>query len=177
MDLQGLLDEFPGYLEENRLASERHIPYLAGWVRRYLAGPYEVSQPNDRLLVFLDRLERNPAVADWQVRQAEEAVRLFRLYVGTRPRRHEANLPAGPWGSQVAPPAAGLPRPLGPQSPHGPLNRATGKTSRTQRTLKTMRLAGHMSAGPRVVRSAGIKPSPTLRPRRPLPAHSSPVLK
>ena len=54
-----------------------------------MAGPYEVSQPSDRLLVFLDRLRRDPRIADWQVQQAEEAVRLFRLFAGT----HQALLP------------------------------------------------------------------------------------
>jgi len=83
MDEQRLLDEFPVYLEKHRLASGLHIPYLTRWVRRYLAGPYEVSQPSDRLLVFLDRLRRDPRIADWQVRQAEEAVRLFRLFAGS----------------------------------------------------------------------------------------------
>ena len=36
MDLQALLDAFPGYLEENRLAPARHIPFLTRWVERYL---------------------------------------------------------------------------------------------------------------------------------------------
>lgn len=98
MNLQPLLDEFPTYLEENRLASPRHIPFLMRWVERYLAGTYEVTLPGDRLLVFLERLQRNTAIADWQVKQAEDAVRLFRLFAGQR----QAMSPGAPTPSASA---------------------------------------------------------------------------
>lgn len=64
MDLQALLDAFPGYLEENRLAPARHIPFLQRWVDRYLAAPYDSAlRPDDRLLAFLDKLARSAALA------------------------------------------------------------------------------------------------------------------
>ena len=85
MDTRRLLEEFPAYLEANRLARPQHIPHLRRWAERYLAAPADPAlAPDDRLRVFMETLRQNPGVADWQVHQAEDAVRLLRQFARER---------------------------------------------------------------------------------------------
>jgi hypothetical protein len=85
MDTRRLLEEFPAYLEANRLARPQHILHLQRWAERYLDARADPAlAPDDRLRVFLETLRQNPRVADWQVRQAEDAVRLLRQFARAR---------------------------------------------------------------------------------------------
>ena len=75
MDTRQILEEFPAYLEANRLARPQHIPFLRRWAERYVSAPADPALgPDDRLRTFLAALEQTPGVADWQVRQAWDAV-------------------------------------------------------------------------------------------------------
>ncbi len=98
MDIQLLLQAFPRYLEENRLALPRHIPFIARWAEKHLGTPCRSDlQPDDRLRAFLDQLRCQPAVMDWQVRQAEDAVMLLRQFA-----QEKQALSTAPTGSQSA---------------------------------------------------------------------------
>ena len=77
-DREGALGGFAGWLRQRRLAPENRIPYLVRWVERFLrlshARPTEAWQ--DTLRVFLEDLGEGQT-ADWQIRQAGEAVSLY----------------------------------------------------------------------------------------------------
>ncbi len=79
MDAKGILPEFQGFLVSNQLALEKHAPFLAIWASKFLAFSNRQRQQDISVTVaeFLDSLRAMEFVADWQVRQAEEAVRLY----------------------------------------------------------------------------------------------------
>lgn len=85
MDTGRLPNEFPAYLEANRLARPRDVPHLRRWAQRSLDAPADPAlAPDDRLRAFLAALALSPGVTDWQVRQAEDAVRLLRQFARER---------------------------------------------------------------------------------------------
>lgn len=97
MDTRRLLEEFPAYLEANRLARPQHIPFLRRWAERYLSAPADPTLgPDDRLRTFLTVLGQTPGVAAWQVSQAEDAVRLLRQSARERPSTPSGVLPLPP---------------------------------------------------------------------------------
>jgi integron integrase len=74
-----LLPEFQEFLRAHRLAPDNHIPYLASWVNRFLSflnrsGDKDI---NEIVLGFIDHLKTNRNLADWQIRQAEEALQIY----------------------------------------------------------------------------------------------------
>jgi integron integrase len=79
MGTKDILPEFQEFLLSNKLASEKHVPFLAFWVSKFLAFSNRKGQQNISLTVseFLNSLEANADIKDWQVRQAGEAVRLY----------------------------------------------------------------------------------------------------
>ncbi len=98
MNTGQLLEEFPAYLEAHRLAKPGHVPYLQRWAQRYLDAPTDPAlAPDDRLRVFLATLAESPGVADWQVRQAEDAVRLLRQFAREK-RSGAGGMPIPPSG-------------------------------------------------------------------------------
>ncbi len=74
------LAEFSQFLEERDLVPEKYVRYYAGWVRRFLQTP-ETSgtslSKEDCLRLYVEGLVHDPAVQDWQVDQAERAVKLY----------------------------------------------------------------------------------------------------
>jgi integron integrase len=86
-----VLPEFRTFLMERKLAPGKNIPYLAYWVSRFLAFPGkrdiladEYQEPD--VLEFLENLRNDPRVADWQVRQADDALRLYFFNFLRKPR-------------------------------------------------------------------------------------------
>ena len=79
MNEQEILPQFQKYLRERGIVPEKNIPYYACWASRFLSfGNKNEHLPLDiRIEQFLkERATRKP-LADWQLRQAEEAVRLY----------------------------------------------------------------------------------------------------
>ena len=111
MDTRQILEEFPAYLEANRLARPQHIPFLRRWAERYVNAPADPAlSPDDRLRTFLAALEQTPGVADWQVRQAEDAVVLLRQFVATRrPQASRAGSTPPSAAGDAAVPLPGVP--------------------------------------------------------------------
>lgn len=74
-----LLPEFQEFLRTNKLAPENHIPYLASWVGRFLSflNKSESHDIDSVAFDFIDLLRTDRNIADWQVRQAEEALLLY----------------------------------------------------------------------------------------------------
>ena len=74
-----LLPDFQAWLRSRRLASEKHLPFFARWAARFLAFRKSRSGlTEDQLaLAFQEDLAAEGRVADWQLKQAADAVRLW----------------------------------------------------------------------------------------------------
>jgi integron integrase len=76
---EDLIPEFQNFLRTHGLAPEKNIPYYALWASRFLAFSNRSEHKDIKALIpeFLESLTTKRNVADWQVRQAEEALRLY----------------------------------------------------------------------------------------------------
>jgi len=73
------LDRFGEYLLKSHLAQEKHARFYVSWVRRFLReAPADPRQSlTDRLDLFLQAMRKDGRFEDWQVEQAEKAIRLY----------------------------------------------------------------------------------------------------
>lgn len=76
-ELESSLQQFGEFLLKAKLARERAAPYFVRWVRRFLTRPASEQPLVDQTRHFCDELQRNGGCEDWQVRQAEEALRVY----------------------------------------------------------------------------------------------------
>ena len=67
----------------SQLVRQSAAPHVVRWVRRFLSRQASDEPLADQVRRFCDDLERHGGVEDWQVRQAEQALR---IYAGRRPR-------------------------------------------------------------------------------------------
>ena len=76
-DLQ--LGRFAEYLLKQRLVPEKQAPFYVSWVRKFLARRVTtpVAQLEERIAAYLDDLTAQGTHPDWQMTQAERAVRLY----------------------------------------------------------------------------------------------------
>ena len=83
-ELERVLADFGVFLLKERLVPENHAPFVVRWVRQFLntssSAPQEALA--DRVRRFVERLEAEGKFADWQLKQAEESIRLY--YVNFR---------------------------------------------------------------------------------------------
>lgn len=77
-DTDATLQEFATFLLQRRLVKENAAPYCVRWVRRFLARPASTDPLVDQVRSFCEDLERD-GTQDWQVRQAEHALRIYWL--------------------------------------------------------------------------------------------------
>lgn len=79
MDQQTILPDFQAYLLKKGLVAENKVSFYAFWASRFLAynNGHEDLTLDVRIGQFLCELQAKKPLADWQVRQAEEAVRLY----------------------------------------------------------------------------------------------------
>ena len=75
-ELETSLQQFGEFLLKAQLVKERATPYCVRWVRRFLARPATDEPVADQVRRFCDDLERE-SCEDWQVRQAEQALRIY----------------------------------------------------------------------------------------------------
>jgi hypothetical protein len=85
-ELESSLQQFGEFLLKAGLVREKVAPYFVRWVRR-----------------FCDDLERSGRCEDWQVRQAEQALRLYFVNFLNRQEWHRP--PARPWWTSTGAPA------------------------------------------------------------------------
>ncbi len=87
---QKTLPEFQSFLLERKLAPEKHVPFLAYWVSRFLHFTDKVKAAEydeTAIAEFLDMLRADSRITDWQVRQADDAMRLYYFhYLGQKSR-------------------------------------------------------------------------------------------
>lgn len=75
---QGLAD-FGEFLLRERIVKDQHAPYMVRWVRQFLEKdrPQAGEALEDRVRRFCENLEAAGRFEDWQVKQAEQAIRLY----------------------------------------------------------------------------------------------------
>lgn len=94
----GILPEFQEFLISNKLAPERHAPFLAMWADKFLRFCENQCDANIELVIaqFLKSLESRDEIKDWQVKQAEQAVRLYLNHYNGNPGLSAAKETAPP---------------------------------------------------------------------------------
>ena len=75
--LETTLQEFGEFLLKSKLVREKSAPHVVRWVRRFLSAPASDEPLADQARRFCEELERSGRCEDWQVRQAEHAVRIY----------------------------------------------------------------------------------------------------
>jgi integron integrase len=73
------LPAFQQYLLSRKLVPEKNVNFYAYWASRYLtfSNRLKNADPAEALRLFLEDLRSRENIADWQIRQAEEAVQLY----------------------------------------------------------------------------------------------------
>ena len=76
-ELESSLQQFGEFLLKAQLVRPTAAPYFVRWVRRFLSRPASDEPLVDQVRGFCEELERNGGVEDWQVRQADQALRMY----------------------------------------------------------------------------------------------------
>jgi len=78
--LDRILDEYHKYLLHRGLAKESHVPYLVRWVRQFLqfAKGHTDHKFETVIEMFRQHVEQSPRITDWQIRQAIDAVIIYK---------------------------------------------------------------------------------------------------
>ena len=76
-ELESSLQEFGEFLLKAQLVRPTAAPYFVRWVRRFLSRPASDEPLADQVRGFCEELERNGGSEDWQVRQADQALRIY----------------------------------------------------------------------------------------------------
>ncbi len=86
-----LLPEFQTFLIDKKMAPEKNVPFYALWASKYLnyARKKEISSnvyQETAFIEFIETLRSDQKMSDWQIRQAQDAIRLYYFhYCGLRP--------------------------------------------------------------------------------------------
>ncbi|MFA4945472.1 MAG: tyrosine-type recombinase/integrase [Lentisphaeria bacterium] len=77
--MNAVLEEFRRFLAGRRLVPERHLTYYVLWIRRFLefAAPRQAEGFEACRLTFLETLATASGTPDWQVAQADTAIRIY----------------------------------------------------------------------------------------------------
>ena len=76
-ELETSLQQFGEFLLKAQLVKERAAPYCVASVRRFLIRPASNEPLADQVRGFCEQLEQDAGWQDWQVRQAEHALRIY----------------------------------------------------------------------------------------------------
>ena len=76
-ELESSLQQFGEFLLKAQLVRPTAAPYFVRWVRRFLSRPASDEPLADQVRGFCEELERNGGSEDWQVRQADQALRIY----------------------------------------------------------------------------------------------------
>ncbi len=83
------LPEFQKFLLEKKLAPERNVFFYALWTSKFFNYARKKQIPSDKyqenaVFEFLEALKSDPNVSDWQIRQANDAIRLYYFHYRDR---------------------------------------------------------------------------------------------
>jgi hypothetical protein len=87
-ELESSLQRFGEYLLRAELVREKARPYFVRWVRQSLSRPATDEPLADQVRRFCEGLERSGRCQDWQLRQAEQALRVYFGNFLDRPEWH-----------------------------------------------------------------------------------------
>ena len=76
-ELETSLQEFGEFVLKAQLVKEKAAPYCVRWVRRFLTRPASDESLTDQVRRFCEELEQQGAYQEWQVHQAELALRIY----------------------------------------------------------------------------------------------------
>jgi len=76
-ELESSLQSFGEYLLKAQIVRPNAAPYVVRWVRRFLSRPASNEPLVDQVRQFCEDLERRGGIEDWQVRQADQALRVY----------------------------------------------------------------------------------------------------
>ena len=76
-ELETSLQQFGEFILKAQLVREKAAPYCVRWVRRFLTRQALDGPLADQVRTFCEELERDSGCAEWQVRQAEQALRIY----------------------------------------------------------------------------------------------------
>ena len=72
------LEEFGEFLLKRRIVPEKNAKYYVAWVRKFLGeAPDPRLTPAERIEAFVERLRQDGGREDWQIEQAERAVKTY----------------------------------------------------------------------------------------------------
>ncbi len=91
-ELESSLQQFSEFLLKAQLVRPTAAPYFVRWVRRFLSRPASDEPLADQVRGFCEELERNGGIEAWQVRQADQALRMY--FVNFLKRTEWHRLPA-----------------------------------------------------------------------------------
>ena len=87
-ELETSLQGFGEFILKAQLVKEKAAPYRVRWVRRFLTRPASNEPLADQVRRFREELERSGGCQDWQVIQAEQALRIYFVNVLQRTDWH-----------------------------------------------------------------------------------------
>lgn len=101
----------PKFMADRKLVAENQIPFYARWASKFIRFSNDrQSTPFDlNIQLFLDHLKKNPKIQDWQVTQAQNAVKLYTDHFPSG----KTSMPASPspeTGMRIFPDAAAVQR-------------------------------------------------------------------
>lgn len=76
------MEKYRNYLISKRIVTEKHLPYYLSWVSQFYAfckKPETETVTDSEVDAFLKKLMRS--CEDWQVKQAKEAINLYRFFM------------------------------------------------------------------------------------------------
>ena len=76
-ELEASLQQSGEFLLRAQLVKEKAAPFCVRWVRRFLTRPASSEPLADQVCRFCEELNARGTYADWQVRQAEQALRIY----------------------------------------------------------------------------------------------------
>ena len=76
-ELETSLQQFAEFILKAQLVREKAAPYCVRWVRRFLTRPALDGPLADQVRTFCEALERESGCVEWQVQQAEQALRIY----------------------------------------------------------------------------------------------------
>jgi len=79
MAKESILTDFQAFLRSRKLVPEKNIPFFAFWASKFIYFCNKNSQlDNNKLVVeFMDSLQKDHKIQDWQIRQARQAVQVY----------------------------------------------------------------------------------------------------
>ena len=80
-EIERRLSDYGDFLLKRSLVASGKETFFIHWVRKYLSkeASFKGVKWKEKLPQFLDKLATDPKVADWQIDQADQAIRLYFL--------------------------------------------------------------------------------------------------